>query len=93
MSGSNYCSLCCIKLSQEAGKVVWYSHFLKNSPHFVVIHTTKGFSIVNEAEIDVCFFVFEFSLVDIQLYNFYIYDFSPPLPMINMPKIIKIISY
>ena len=32
--------------------MVWYSHFLKNFPQFVVIHTLKGFSVVNEAEID-----------------------------------------
>ena len=32
---------------------VWYSHLLKNLPLFVVIHTVKGFSIVNEAEVDV----------------------------------------
>jgi len=41
--------------------VVCYSHVLKNFPQFVVIHTAKGFSIVNEAEVDVfvefsCFF-------------------------------------
>ena len=41
--------------------MVWYSHLLKNSPQFVVIHTVKGFGIVNKAEIDVflefsCFF-------------------------------------
>ena len=41
--------------------MVWYSHLLKNFPQFVVIHTAKGFSIVNEAEVDVflelsCFF-------------------------------------
>ena len=41
--------------------MVWYSHLCKNFPHFVVIHTVKGFSIVNEAEVDVflefsCFF-------------------------------------
>ena len=41
------------RFSQEAGKVVWYSHHLKNFPEFVVIHTVKGFSIVNKAEIDV----------------------------------------
>ena len=41
-----------IQVSQEAGKVVWYSHLLKNFPQFVVIHTTRGFSIVNEAEVD-----------------------------------------
>ena len=42
----------CIQISQEAGKVVWYSHLLKNFPQFVVIHTVKNFSIVNEAEVD-----------------------------------------
>ena len=39
----------------------WYSHLLKNFPQFVVIHTVKRFSRVNEAEVDVflelsCFF-------------------------------------
>ena len=33
--------------------MVWYSHLLKNFPQFVVIHTVKGFDIVNKAEIDV----------------------------------------
>ena len=51
----------CIQVSQEAGKVVWYSHLLKNFPQFAVIHTVKGFGVVNKAEIDVflelsCFF-------------------------------------
>ena len=41
--------------------MVWYSHLLKNFPQFVVIHTVKGFGIVDKAEIDVflelsCFF-------------------------------------
>ena len=41
--------------------MVWYSLLFKNFPHFVVIHTVKGFGIVNEVEIDVflelsCFF-------------------------------------
>ena len=41
--------------------MVWYSHLLKNFPQFVVIHTVKGFSVVNEAEVDAflefsCFF-------------------------------------
>ena len=61
MSSSNYCFLICIQVSQEAGQVVWYSHLLKNFPPFIVIHTVKGFGIVNKAEIDVflelsCFF-------------------------------------
>ena len=38
--------------------VVWYSHFFKYFPQFVVIHTVKGFSIVNEAEVDFFFLVF-----------------------------------
>ena len=45
--------LTCIQISQEAGQVVWYSHLLKNFPQFVVIHTLKGFSVVNKAEVDV----------------------------------------
>ena len=48
----------CIQVSQEAGKVVWYSDHFKNFSQFIVIHTVKGFGIVNEAEIDVFFFFF-----------------------------------
>ena len=58
MSGSNCCFLTGIQVSQETGKVVWHSHFLKNFPQFVVIHTLKDFNIVNVAEID--FFFLEF---------------------------------
>ena len=41
--------------------MLWYSRLFKNFPQFVVIHTVKGFSVVNEAEVDVflelpCFF-------------------------------------
>ena len=61
MSSSNCCFLTCIQVSQEAGWVVWYSHLLKNFPQFIVIHTIKGFGIVNKTEVDVflelsCFF-------------------------------------
>ena len=61
MCSSNCCFLTCIQISQEAGQVVWYSHLLKIFPQFIVIHTVKGFGIVNKAEIDVflefsCFF-------------------------------------
>ena len=55
MSSSNCCFLICIQVSQEAGQVVWYSHLLKNFPQFIVIHTVRGFGIVNKAEIDVFF--------------------------------------
>ena len=53
MSSSNCCFLTCIQVSQEAGQVVWYSHLFQNFPQFVVIHTVKGFGIVNKAEMDV----------------------------------------
>ena len=61
MSGSNCCFLAWIQISQEAGQVVWYSHLFKNFPQFVVIHTAKGFGVVNKTEVDVflelsCFF-------------------------------------
>ena len=41
--------------------MVWYSLLFKNFPHFVVIHTVKGFGTVNKTEVDVflefsCFF-------------------------------------
>ena len=60
MSSSNCCFLPC-QISQEAGQVVWHSHLFKNFPQFVVIHTVKGFGVVNKAEIDIflelsCFF-------------------------------------
>ena len=59
MSSSNFCFLTCIQISEEVGKVVWYSHLFKNFSQLVVIHTVKG--IVNKAEVDVflafsCFF-------------------------------------
>src|SRR5574341_1525728 len=61
MSSSNSCFLTCVQISQEAGQVFWYSHLFQNFPQFIVIHTVKGFGIVNKAEIDVflelsCFF-------------------------------------
>ena len=52
MSSSNCCLLTCIQISQEAGKVVWYSHILKNFSQSIVIHTVKGFNVVNKTEID-----------------------------------------
>ena len=54
MSGSNYCFLTCIQISQEVDQVVWvwYSYLFKNFPQFVMIHIVKGFGIVNKAEED-----------------------------------------
>ena len=61
MSSSNCCFLTCLQISQETGQVVWYSPLFQNFPQFFVIHTVKGFGIVNKAEIDFflelfCFF-------------------------------------
>ena len=42
----------CIPISQESSKMIWNSHHLKNFPQFVVIHTVKGFGVVNKAEVD-----------------------------------------
>ena len=57
----NCCFLTFIQVSQEAGQVVWYSHLSQNFLQFIVIHTVKGFGIVNKTEIDAflklsCFF-------------------------------------
>ena len=61
MSSSNSCFLTYRQISQEAGQVVWYSHLFKSFPQSVVIHTVKGFAVVNKADVDVfldlsCFF-------------------------------------
>ena len=53
MSGSNCCFLTCLQISQEAGQVVWYSHLFQNFPQFVVMHTVKGFGVLNKAEVDI----------------------------------------
>ena len=41
--------------------MVWYAHLSQNFPQFIVIHTVKGFDVINEAEVDIflefsCFF-------------------------------------
>ena len=52
MSYSNCCFLTCIQVSQESGKVVWYSCLFNSFPQFVVTHTVKGFGIVNKEQLD-----------------------------------------
>ena len=51
MSRSNSCFLTHIQVFQETGKVICYCYFLKLCTQFDVIHTVKGFSIVNEGEV------------------------------------------
>ena len=61
MSSCNRGFLTCIQISQEAGKVVWYSNLFQKFPQFVVIHTFKRFGLIKKAKVDVflelsCFF-------------------------------------
>ena len=59
--------------------MVWYSHLFKNFPQFVMIYPVKGFSVVNEAEVDVFleFFCFLYDSIDVD--NL----ISVPLPFVN----------
>ena len=50
-----------MQVSQETGKVVWYSHLFKSVPQFLMFHTVRGFSLVSETEEDV-FLEFPFFL-------------------------------
>ena len=79
MSSSNCCFLTCIQVSQEAGQVVWYSHLFQNFPEFVVVHTVKGFGIVNKAEVDVFWNSLAFSMIQ---WMFPIWSLVP-LPFLN----------
>ena len=80
MSSSNCCFMTCMQVSQEAGQVVWYPHLLKNFPQFVVIHTFKGFIIINEAEVDVFFLELSCFLYDPKVLTVWS---LVPLPFLN----------
>ena len=88
MSISNYCFLTCIQISQEAGKVLWYSHLFKNFPQFVVILTIKGFSRVNEEEVDFFWNSLAFSIIQQTLAIWYLF----PLGFLNLACISESIS-
>ena len=51
--GSDCCFLTNIQVSQKTGKMIWYAPLSKSFASFVMIHIVKGFSIVNEIEVDV----------------------------------------
>ena len=76
---SNCCFLTCIQISQKAGQVVWYFHLLKNFPQFVVIHTVKGFGVVNKAEEMFFWNSFAFSMIQRMLAVWSLV----PLPFLN----------
>ena len=45
--------------------MVWYSRLFKNFPQFVVIHTVKGFGVVNEADVSLEFSWFFYNPTDV----------------------------
>ena len=59
--------------------MVWYSYLIKHFPQFVVIHTPKGFGIVNEAEVDVFLEFLAFSMIQQMLAILSLV----PLPFLN----------
>ena len=63
VSDSNCHFLTYIQTFQETGKVIWYSHFLKNFPQFVLVHTVKEFSMVSEADRNVFWDSLAFSMI------------------------------
>ena len=79
MSGSNCCFLTCMQISQKEGKVIWYSHLFKKFPQFVVIHTVKGFSVVNKAEVNVFWNYPAFAMIQRMLVIWSLV----PLPFLN----------
>jgi len=84
MPASNCCFLTCIQVSQEAGKVVWYSHLFKNFPQFVEIHTVKGFGTVNKTEVDFFFCNFlAFSMIQ-WILAIWSLVLLLPLPFLNL---------
>jgi len=71
----------CIRVSQETGKVIWYSHLLKNFPQIVVKgYTVKGFNVVSEAEVDVSLWFPWFSKIQQMLAIWSLV----PLPFLNL---------
>ena len=52
-----------MQISQEAAKVVWYFHHLKNFPQFVVIHIVNGLGVTNKEEVDVFWNSLVFSMI------------------------------
>ena len=65
MSSSNCCFLNWIQISQEAGKVVWYSHLFQNFPQFFVNYRVKSFGLINKADVFLEFYCFFNDIMDV----------------------------
>ena len=88
MSSSNCYFLTCILISQETGQVVWYSHLFQNFSQFVVIHTVKGFGIVNKAEVEVLWNSLAFSMIQRMLAVWSLV----PLPFLIQPEHLDVLG-
>ena len=69
--------------------MVWYSHVFNNFPQFVVIHTVKGFGIVNKAEVD----VFWNSLAFLMIQRMLAIGSLVPLPFLNVLADVKTLIF
>ena len=78
MSCSNCCFLICIQVSQEVGRVIWYSHLFKNF-HSLLWSRSQRLSRNNEAEVDVFWNSFAFSIISQMLTIWSLV----PLPFLN----------
>ena len=63
VSGSNCCFWIQMQVSQTTGKVVWYTYLFKNFLQFVVVYTVKGFTVVNDTEVDISLKFPAFSMI------------------------------
>ena len=79
LSGSNCCFLTCIKISQEAGKVVWHSRLFKNFSQFVVTYRVKGFGVINKQKYMFIWHYLAFSMIQWMLAVWSLV----PLPFLN----------
>ena len=66
--------------------MVWYSHLFQDFPQFVVIHTVKGFGIVNKAEVDIFMELSCFFDDPTDIANLSTIIRSPPLLHYQLPK-------
>ena len=67
--------------------MVWYSHLFKNFPQFVVIHTVKGFDVVNKAEVNVFLEFSCFSVGPVDVGNLISYSSASSKSSLNIWKL------
>ena len=63
VSGSNCCFWIQMQVSQATDKVVWYTYLFKNFLQFVMVYTVKGFTVVNDTEVDISLKFLAFSMI------------------------------